>query len=262
MTSEEQNPGDESIETGDGEISSERDAKAVRVFIWASSAIVSAAFVAFIYFYSTYGGPWVDGLDERVGEIVAERAQLLAAAGLVEEALAEYRNALSVEFDEPFHRMAAANRFAGLLLDRREHEEAAVVAQDNLERTGGEGGAFSFLYRARRGLMQNEEALAVTRAWFAWAVSQEEPRHQAWARYFEGETLLALGDRTGAISAYLEVYSLHSTPENALSAARRLADTGEAAQALRFLNFVKESDDRRLRQAAEALEKRLQERDD
>ena len=94
MTSEEQNQVDESTETGAGEISSEADAKAVRVFVWGSSAILSAAFVAFVYLYSTYGGPWVDRLDEQVGEIVAERARLLADAGFVEEALAEYRNAL------------------------------------------------------------------------------------------------------------------------------------------------------------------------
>ena len=260
MTSEEQNPVDETTETDDGEISSLADAKAVRAFVWGSSAILSAAFVAFVYFYSTYAGPWVDRLDERVGEIVAERARLLADAGLVEEALAEYRNAISVEFDEPFHRMAAANRFTGLLLGRGEHEEAAAVAEDNLERTGGEGGAFSFLYRARRGLKQYEEALAVTRAWFAWAVSEEQPRHQAWARYAEGETLLALGDQAGAVAAYREVYALHSTPENALSAAGRLAQTGEVAEALRLLAVVKESGKWRLRRDADALEKRLQAR--
>ena len=72
--------------------------------------------------------------------------------------------------------------------------------------------------------------------------------------------MLALGARAGAIAAYREVYALHSTPENALSAAGKLANIGETAEAMRLLAVVKESDDRRLRRDADALEKQLRAR--
>ena len=92
--------------------------KSLTPIIRFSIVLAFAGFVVFVSsvrLFAAYGGPWVDGLDDQIGEIVRGRAKDLASAGHVDEAVDMYASALALRFDDPQQRDWATDELIGLL---------------------------------------------------------------------------------------------------------------------------------------------------
>lgn len=216
----------------------DEDLPYLRIMIACTTAILFASFMAFVYLYGTFGGDWVDGLDEQVGEIMQRRASLLADAGMVDEAMEAYRISLAGHFDRSENRQRAAISYARLLYAQGMHDETVEILRETLERYGGSSGSYSLLAQSLHTSGDYDEALAVCGEWFAWADKENIQEQKALSRYQMGITLNGAQRKEEAIATLIQVYPLDPTIGVALSVARQLIGIGEVEEAGTLLDIV------------------------
>ena len=121
------------------------------------------AFAIGVYVYASYGGPWGDSLEERIGEIVAAWTRRLAQTEEKDEAVAKFEETLAVRFDDPMQRVWASHDLGQLLVELGRYEEAIGIAESATHLKGENGEAFSIWHRALEELRREEEAFTCAR---------------------------------------------------------------------------------------------------
>lgn len=205
---------------------------------WILSAIAFLFFTVFVYTYAHFGGPWVDSLDNLLGEIVGERAESLVKAGMTEQAIEEYRLARGAQWETAVNHARVMEDFAELLLTEEHYDEAFEVAQEILEFYDRSGNPYNLSYRALTALNHNQEALKLTGSWLDWAMQNGVPAHKAWAKFYSGKALVQLDRRDEAAEAFGQVYDLNPTGENAVAAAQQLHLLKRYTKALDILDVA------------------------
>jgi len=209
-----------------------------------------AGFVAGVYSYASYGGRFVARLSGEVGDVVSQRAKSFADEGDVETAIATYRQALELPFDDPRHRGWALRSFAELLTREKRPQEAIPVLQECLAAFPDDLNAHAQLCTALRRTEQFADALAAAERWYRAATEAGNALHRSLAKYHEGSALEAMGRRDDALAAYLESYSLDQTSVGAFHGAQLLHERGQEAQALQMLDvFIEHGSGWRLESA-------------
>ena len=190
-----------------------------------SFVVIGAIGWAAIYAFATFGGSWVDGLDNQIGELVARRAQNAHAAGDDAEAIALYRQSLRLHFDDPAQRFWAHRALAELLVQREAYAEAIAVLEDALPLRLNDAKANVLLCLAYMEASQPERA-----AEFAgnWAQRSEDPTARALAYFQQGQALEVLARPQEALSAYLAGAEADPTSHNAYHAAVLLSEEAPA----------------------------------
>jgi len=146
------------------------------------TGVATLVFTAAVLAYARYGGPWVNGLDAQVGEVVAAQATKLAENGLTTEAIQTYQDALQVPFDDPFQRIVAANRLCDLLLAAQRYEEVIQTARDTMALDSEAWRPYDQLYKAYMALRRFPEAVDIAEAWSALANLKQQEDHMNWSR--------------------------------------------------------------------------------
>ncbi|GMU90982.1 MAG: hypothetical protein AMXMBFR4_00400 [Candidatus Hydrogenedentota bacterium] len=191
-----------------------------------------AFFTAGVYAYAHRGGPLVDRLSGNIGELIVERAKGLVEAGDVEGAVAAYRQAFQVPFEDPRQREWALMDFGGLLIRKQRPDEAVPVLRECLA-TFPDARVHDLLCAALFQSGEHEAALRAANAFLAFA--KDNPI-RALAYYHIGAALEALDDTDAALSAYLEGSRLDPASHNTFHAAALLQARGRTLEALRLLD--------------------------
>lgn len=189
------------------------------------TALLMSVFLAGVYFSAAYGGSWVDSLDEGIGEVVAERARRLEAAGHSEEAAVRFQEALAARFDDPLQRVRTSHDFGKLLLKLEAFDEAIEVAKVGVDLDGENGEAFSIWHKALEQMALEAEALELTKTWYAWSRDNDRPPAMAWSKFYQGIHLQKAGNDAEALGAFesgLEAYAEGAIGQLLSDAAARL----------------------------------------
>ena len=232
------------------DVREEDDVASARPAAYLLSGGVFVLLVLGVYAYGRFGGPWVDGLDDRIGEVVAARANRYADTGMTQPAVEAYREALAARFGDPTQRTWVSQRFVRLLMEQGEYDEAAQVARAALAFNENDGVSHSQLNRALRQAGRRGEALESAESWFAWAEGAGETDAMTWAKYYAGWACVQLGRKDEALQAYLDGYAIRPGAENALAAARILVARKRYEEARPLLDHViREGNEKRAREA-------------
>ncbi|MEX2016123.1 MAG: hypothetical protein WD873_05750, partial [Candidatus Hydrogenedentales bacterium] len=212
--------------------------RAVHNAIRVTGAGLAATFAASVLLFAAFGEPWVQRLDDEIGEIVAGRATEQADQGQNAAAIDLYRRALEVEFEDPMQRVWTLHRLAGLLLKEERYDEAVLASTEALQLDDNNGAPYSYINRAYYATEQYDEMAANAEQWFAWGEAKGKPAVQADARHQFGIAQLLLGRREEAIAAFEESFAIRPHAQVAFDAARHLVRRGDHAAARPYLEYV------------------------
>jgi len=161
---------------------------------FALTGIAFLAFVAFVFAYARWGGPWVDALPGEIGEVMADEAARLAHAGETDAAVALYQRALESRFDHESRRAQTRTRLAALLTANGDWAAAIPHLREAAEMPRPALSAFPMLHTALMKTSNASEAVEVARRWRQAAEQQERPGEAERARHAEQEALNVSGD--------------------------------------------------------------------
>ncbi len=235
-----------------------QDAVALRRPFFVLIGVLFCIFVAGIYLYAGLAGPWVDSLDDQVGLIVATRARDLAMAGLTDEAVATYRQALKLRFNDPRQQIWKMQEFVDLLIKEARYEEASdqALALSRLDMNRGTV-RFRRIQNALRSENRYEEAIALAHKWYDSAKAEGLMAAGAWGALYMGLNYRDTEHSEKAAAAALEAFSMNATVETASVGARILRDLGKKREALPLLDYVIAHDDGALRREALSIKAKL-----
>ncbi len=213
--------------------------RAQRVAVVAMIAVASVAFVTFIYTYAAMGEPFVNGLDERVGEVLSARAARLAQGYRFDDAIATYEQALSAGFErEPDHRIFAMRALIELLEREGRTERLIEVAQETLALRPDYGPAFLALFRALRESKRYDAALAMLADQHAQAKKAGAQARLALIKFNEGVIHEDLGDSALAAAAFQESFDAEPSARCALRAIQALCSAGQKDAVTTLVQYV------------------------
>lgn len=228
----------------------------VRKTALALTGVVFVLFVASVFAYERYGGPWVDRLDDEIGEVVVKRAFSLADAGLTEEAIAAYRETLTIAFSDPRQRVWNGRRFLGWLIEEQRYAEAVELAKATLAHAP-DMTMYTQLIDSLRELGRHEEIVQAAQEWHRFAEEEGKNWAVAWAKFREGRAHSDLGRTEEALNAFLAGHSVYPMVENPWAAAQILCAQGRHDEARPLLLYVIERSSGTEAGAAQALLDRI-----
>jgi tetratricopeptide (TPR) repeat protein len=214
----------------------------------------TVALGAFVYVFAAVGQPFVDGLDERVGEIVSARADRLARGFRYDEAIALYRQALDTKFQsEPLQRMYTLEKLMAALEAVERYDEAIDAGHAALAIRWNYSPAFARLYRLLRETERYEDAIALLEAHHEKAEAAHDIEQMLMAKLNEGVVYEAMGRRDEALGAYLACYAKLPRSRYALKVAELYCARGGADDAKSYLDYVFENGNYHQKRRAKAI---------
>lgn len=205
----------------------------------ALATIAWVGFVVFVYVFAAVGETFVTGLDDRVGEVVAARAKRLENGYRFDEAIAAYREALAVGFqNEPELRIYTLRDFMQLLESQGRIDEAIEAARTTLELRADYDHAYLALLRMLRNEGRTDEAFAAIDAFHDHAERQSDRERMARAKFDAGMLHETLSHPVEAKTAYTESFEIVPAARTALRLGELSADAGDLETAAEHLMFV------------------------
>ncbi len=200
------------------------------------ATLAGAAFVALtaaVCLFALFGQSFAERMSSRVGDIEAVRARSLYEAGLVENAIASYRKALAMKFDDPDQRRWTLRRFGELLLNEARAEDALPVLKECLAAFPDDLLAHDLYCKALERVGHARELVDAANAMFAAAA--ENRGSQSAAKYYLGCAWEKLGKPDEALTAWTEGQALDAKGRCAYRAASLLHTRGDKQRALDML---------------------------
>jgi tetratricopeptide (TPR) repeat protein len=207
------------------------------IAVWTTITLIVAFFLG-IYGLARFGGPYIDRLDDQVGEILVRRARDVAAAGAVDKAVEIYYQALDATFEDPSRRVSTRHELAQLLLDDGRPEEAAAVMLEAVELDRANERTYRLLAEALAAAGRYEDLAREAAQWAALADREGNPEDRYDARRRLGLALVELGRADEAVKALAEAHELRPSPDLALEAARLLHALDRRDDARPFIDYV------------------------
>ena len=216
--------------------------KAQRPVILAAAGVAAVLYLLFLgvmWSFGRWGGPFVNGLSEEIGEVISQRASDLAAAGMNDEAVIVYREALKHRFeDEPRQRIYTLERLARVLQARGESDSAIEVLEAAYRLDSTYGPVYTVLFEALIGARHYDRALELTNQWNAYTRSVHDTTASKWAKYNEGRVYRDTKHYAEALAAFTESNTLAPSQESAFECAAMLDALGRNGEAVRALDYV------------------------
>jgi tetratricopeptide (TPR) repeat protein len=236
----------------------EEELREGRKAVFFVTGVVFALFVAFVYIYGTYGGPMVDRLSDRIGENVSARAKNLADAGMYEEAIPLFREALTKRFeDEPQQRIWTMQRLSKVLLETKRYDDAIVLMQEAMRLDPKDGHNYADLYQALRGAGRNDEALTLTKERVEFTRTNGDTDGQRIAWYDQGTLLRDTGQLEPALVAFKTSFDTAPTTYSAWQAANALVKLNRPQEVSPYLEFILTKGDGTLITEARTLQEKI-----
>ncbi len=202
------------------------------------SVLALCLFMGIVYLLDARGGNFVRMLSGEVGEVLSARAENLANAGHVPEAIAEYERALTRRFDNPRQKVWTMQKLAKLLLRENRPREAAIVMRRALALDDDDGWNYGLLAQALQYSDQHAELLGNSDKWFRFAESVGNKTNMMLAQYYKGLALARENDSNGALEAFLRAHTIEPAPAPAINAARLLVRGERYEEATPLIEYV------------------------
>ena len=200
------------------------------------AVLSGAAFVgltAAVCLFAVFGQTFAERMSTRVGDIEAARARSLYEAGLVENAIAAYRKALEMKFDDPNQRRWAMRRFGELLLNEKRAEDAVPVLKACLTAFPDDLPAHELYCRALEQTGRAGDLVDAAKAMFS--VAADNRGSQSTAKFYLGCAWEKLAKPDAALQAWTEGQALDPKGRCAYRAASLLNARGNRKEALDML---------------------------
>lgn len=210
------------------------------LFIWSVATLLVVVLYLCIHFVSTHGEESVNALDERVGTVLAGRAEILERAGLRDEAIAKYEEALAVEFHDPQQRVYTTHRLARLLIDSSAPEDAVAHLKTALQIDNTNNRSHSLLGDALADADRPVELLKAAQKWFAVSSNRNDTGGMRWAKYQEGRAFRDLGDKFSAVEAFKASFEIAPSVQAAYQITMLSESLGSKSQAREYARYVLE----------------------
>lgn len=211
----------------------------LRIALW---TVVPLAIVFYtgVYLLARFGGPYIDRLDDQVGEILVRRARALAGTGAVDKAIDTYYQALDAAFEDPARLVSTRYELGQLLLDDGQPEKAAAVLLEAAELDKDNERVHRLLAEALAAAGRYEDLAREAARWAALAdrAGNFEDRYDARRRL--GLALAELNRPEEAVKVLIEAHELRPAPDLALEIAQLLHALNRDEEARPFLDFVVE----------------------
>ncbi len=214
-----------------------------------------ALFFAGVYTYATRGEVFVTGLDRRMGEILARRAESLAASGDVDAALAAYSKALAAPFEHASQRATWQREYGRLLLAQGQYTDALAQLDSAVRATPTDLKVRGLLCEFYRQTAQYDSLEDAARNWLTLAQAAGSGVNVSQAQYHLGLAYENTGKLDDALAAYAQGHEADPSGVNAYHEAELLIRLGRREDALPLLeSYVKIGEGARLADARKRLE--------
>lgn len=213
------------------------------LFVGAYCAAIVVVLGCGVFAFQRYGGAFVDGLDEQIGELVAKQGRLAAEAGQTEEALRLFEEALAAPFLLPEQRLFAIQDYANLLIDNARYDEALAWIEQGAEAYENEPKLAYLRFRALRESNRTKEALAAADAWYRVGETTNDVETMRAAKFGEATVLRDAGRTEPALTAFAAAHELRPGGDTALRSARLCMQLGRKAEARRWLEYAADAPD-------------------
>lgn len=226
-------------------------------FPWAVAlgAIGVAVFFAGVYAYAIRGEAFVIGLDRRMGEILARRAESLAASGDVDTALAAYSKALAAPFEHAGQRTMWQREYGRLLLAQGQYTEALAQLDSAGRAAPADLKVRALLCELYRQSAQYDLLEDAARNWLTLAQAAGSGVNISQAQYHLGLAYENTGKLDDALAAYARGHEADALGVNAYHEAELLIRLGRRDEALPLLeSYVKIGEGVRLANARQRLD--------
>jgi tetratricopeptide (TPR) repeat protein len=170
--------------------------------IGAFTVIGMTALLSGIILFTTFGGSMVEGLDERLGEVLMNRGIRLEAAGEYASAREAYSRALGQNFYGPQNRAMTCKRLGALYWNEGRYDAAFTYLQKASEFDPPIISAFEPLADSYIQLLRFDEAARTVQRWTETAQRLDIQEEVAKAHYHRGRVAVQRGDAQAAIEAF------------------------------------------------------------
>lgn len=188
--------------------------------------------------FQRYGGAFVDGLDEQIGELTARQARSVAAAGQVEVAKRLFEDALSAGFLHPEQRSFCIQDFATLLIDEAEYDRALEWIEEGAEAAPNDGKLAYLRFRALEASGEPDAALAAATVWYDIGSASGDSDVMRAAKFAEATVHRSAGRHEEALQAFLRAHELRPGSDTALRAGRLYLQLGRPSEARTMLEYA------------------------
>lgn len=215
-------------------------------------------FLAFVYGYARFAGPYIDSLSDRIGENVSARAKNLADAGMNDEAISLFQEALSKQFhDEPQQRIWTMHRYAEALMDEKRLEEVLPLMEEAGKLDPSDGKSYNLWFLSLRGLNRQDEALALTTRYLEQFAKDDAKEFTRIAQYNAGTVYRDKGDFANALTAFQASHVISPGAGTALQCALCLVQLNRGNEAGEYLAVAEASSDPAISTQARDLKARM-----
>lgn len=208
------------------------------VFLIACGITIVTLLGSALYAFQRYGGEFVDGLDDQIGELVAKRAKSNAVAGLPDAAIRLFEEALSVPFMDEDQRLFCIQDFSTLLIDEGKFDEALAWIEEGVQLHSNDSKLAYLRFRAFREPGRFDEALAAAVLWYAVGKAADDATVMRAAKFAEATVYRDTARPEKALDAFLAAHELKPGPDTAVRAGGLCVQLGQTVRAREFLTYA------------------------
>lgn len=210
--------------------------KGLTIATGAFTGVGMAVMISGIVLFTQFGGGLVDGLEERLGEVLMNRGIRFEAAGQFANAREAYSRALEQGFHGPQNRAMTCKRLGTLYWNEGQYDAAFTYLHKAAEFNPPIISAFEPLADSYIQLLRVEEATRVTKRWIESAKTLDLPDELAKAHYHRGRAAALAGDTETAIEAYETSLEMGGGGRSLSALAFIHYEAGNYAKALGFID--------------------------
>jgi len=204
-------------------------------FLIGCGLTIMAVLGGLVYAFQWYGGDFVDGLDEQIGELTAIRARSSLTAGMSEEASRLFEEALAIPFLDEGQRLFCIHDFSTLLIDEEKYDQALEWIEEGARSHSNDQKLAYLRFRALKESGRNEETLAAVVLWYAVGERTDNVDAMRAAKFAEAVEYRDSRRPEQALNAFLAAHELRPGADTALRAATLCIQLGETDRARALL---------------------------
>jgi thioredoxin-like negative regulator of GroEL len=195
------------------------------------SILAILGFVLAIFLYTQHGSRFLTSMDRSVGEMLMKEARALEDAGVPDEAIERYREALEGRFHGPQNRTFCLQHLGALLLDQGRCEEALPRLKQAGERSHYVLDTYPKLCNAILNCGDLEDMSTLLAAWKTKAEEMNDQDALAMCLFFYGRVAAKNGDVEQARRFYENSNDLAPGDQAAFELAHLYLEKGQTEKA-------------------------------
>ncbi len=204
----------------------------------ALTALALAGLAVFVFLFGNYGEELTAGLDDACAKVNLDAAKRLEALGNVDQAVMQYRRALSGRFRHVEQRYICGISLGDLLMREGRYAEAIEVYSSLPQGAYAKAGAYTGYVTALARNGNVEEAARLGVEWLAKANAENNREQILWANEALGLLRYQKHDLDGALAYFAAAATVNPSTKTNVDIARVLYEQGKSEDALSHLQNI------------------------